>query len=1109
MTGPAHVPAGRPGVGLTSEDAHLVRHDGAGRTVVLDGLDVPVEAGTELRYTLLPVLDEELTYRATYVAVDLLLDDGKWLSQTGPGRELRDQHGMPATAVGQGEARILVPDHWNLVRVDLGPVAERAPGRRVRAAAVVTAPPHGGRSEVWLDAVTVGPRQARAITGRTDLVDTRRGTHSSSAYSRGNTVPAAAVPNGFTMWVPLTDASSDRWLYSWAAHNGPDNRPRLQGVGISHEPSPWMGDRDQLAFHLVPARADGGSGVDSGGGSGDGSTVTAGGEDVPDAALAARAIGFSHDDEIARPHLYTVDLDGGARVAVAASDHGGVLRFTFPPGAATGHLLIDAVSDTGADGAPVAVTVHDDGTFTGWSDHGSALSVGRSRMYVVGRISRPVLRTGRARGRDHATYATVALDPVERPAAGPDAGPDTTAGPDAEAGRTVEVRVATSYISEDLAWRALEREAAGTFDEVAERARAQWEERLGVLDVEGATEEQQVTLWSNLYRLNLYPSSYTEVGADGAPVHASPVLDGAPVVPGEMFVNHGFWDTYRTCWPAYALLYPEVAARLADGFVQQYREGGWVARWSSPGYADLMTGTSSDVAFADLYLRGVDLPDPLATYDAGLRNATALPTRSGVGRKGQDFALTNGWVPRDVEESVSWSLEGYINDAGLARMAEALADAPGTPDGRRRQLRDEAAYLRQSALGYVHLFDPETGFFRGRGRDGAFGSGAAAVAGSDATGPDAAAFDPDEWGGDYTESDAWNFLFHPVHDGAGLARLHGGPDGLERLLDRFFATPERADKPGTYGSAIHEMFEARDVRLGQLGQSNQVSHHIPYAWLFAGRPDRTQETVREILARLWTGNEIGQGYHGDEDNGEMSAWYVLSALGLYPLEIGSPRWAVTSPLFERTVVHRPDGDLVIEAPGAADHWYVAGLDVSGGAGDGAGADAAAVRAVTTPSIDNRDLVGGAALRFALSGTPTRWGVPSSGDSDVAPAGPWQRADGSWHGARGPLPRLTDGDLTTSVEVTGSLEWRPSDEVPPGAALRAYTLTSSAAGEGRPPSAWRLVTDDGRVLDERTGEHWPWPGQLRPFVLDEPAPLTGLRLELLDEGVLAQVELLAS
>ncbi|MFD2025360.1 GH92 family glycosyl hydrolase [Promicromonospora aerolata] len=1078
MTGPEHVPAGRPGVGLTGEHARLIGHRredgtvgedrtaGENRTVVLDGLDVPLEAGLALRYVLLPVLDRDLTYRSTYAAVDLLLDDGTWLSRTEAGRTLTDQHGMPATAVGQGDARILVPDHWNSVHVDVGRAADEVVGRRVRAAAVVTAPPDGGDCVVWLDAVTVGPYAEPAVTSRTDLVDTRRGTHSSGAYSRGNTLPAAAVPNGFTMWVPLTDASSASWLYSWAAHNGPGNRPRLQGVGISHEPSPWMGDRDQLAFHLVPARP--------------------GDQGVPDAGLESRAVGFSHDAETARPHRYAVELDDGARVAVAASDHGGVLRFTFPPGATTGHLVIDAVSDAGADGPPVAVTVHDDGTLTGWSDHGSVLSVGRSRMYVVGRISRPVLRTGRARGRDHATYATVALDPPT--------GPGT--GADPVAGRTVEVRVATSYISEDLAWHALEREVSGSFADVAAHARAQWDDRLGVLDVEGATREQRVTLYSNLYRLNLYPSSYTETGADGAPVHASPVLDGAPAVPGEMFVNHGFWDTYRTCWPAYALLYPDLAARLADGFVQQYREGGWVARWSSPGYADLMTGTSSDVAFADLYLRGVPLPDPLATYDAGLRNATALPTRSGVGRKGQDFALTHGWVPRSVDESVSWSLEGYINDAGLARMAEALADAPGTPEGRRRALRDDAAYLRQSSLGYVHLFDPATGFFRGRGRDGSFGAGP---------------FDPGEWGGDYTESDAWNFLFHPVHDGAGLAGLHGGTDGLERLLERFFTTPERADKPGSYGFVIHEMVEARDVRLGQLGQSNQVSHHIPYTWLFAGRPDRTQETVREILARLWTGNDIGQGYHGDEDNGEMSAWYVLSALGLYPLEIGSSRWAVTSPLFERAVVHRPDGDLVVEAPDAADRWYVAGLELTDRAGT--------ARAVTSPAVEHDDLAGGATLRFDLSATPTRWGVPMPSDARaeaVASTGAWQRLGGSWHGPGGALPRLTDGDLTTSTELAGTLEWQPTSEIPHEAVLRAYTLTcgpAPAVGDGTPPSAWRLVADDGRVLDERSGQEWRWPGQLRPFVLDEPVPLagavpvTGLRLELSDGRALAQVELL--
>jgi hypothetical protein len=247
---------------------------------------------------------------------------------------------------------------------------------------------------------------------------------------------------------------------------------------------------------------------------------------------------------------------------------------------------------------------------------------------------------------------------------------------------------------------------------------------------------------------------------------------------------------------------------------------------------------------------------------------------------------------------------------------------------------------------------------------------------------------------------------------------------------------------------------------------------------------------------------------------------------------------------------------VVEAPGAADSWYVAGLELSDVDG--------AARAVEAPSVEHGDLTGGATLRFAMSGTPTSWGVPASAGvstgSDGEPARPWQRADGGWNGADGPLPRLTDGDLTTAAEVAGVLEWRPSGEapsgfarlerddhavaartrgilaatawssrrrehseaVPEGALLRAYTLTSSAESAGsvaglagsaaprsdrQPPSAWRLVADDGRVLDERSGEQWSWPGQLRPFVLAEPIPLTGLRLELGDGGVLAQVELL--
>ncbi|WP_246854969.1 GH92 family glycosyl hydrolase [Cellulomonas sp. Y8] len=1083
--GPAHVPAGRPGVGLTGTRALRVGVDGGGtaeaprRRVLLDGLDVEVEAGTELRWAVCPVLDADLSYRSTAVAVAAQLDDGTW-SDVHP---LTDQHGAPASAGGQGSARILLPDHWNLVRVALGALA----GRRVRALAVtVAAHGHGaGPAEAWLDHVALGVRAEPARRGLVDEVDTRRGSHSSGAYSRGNTFPATSVPNGFVSWTPLTDGATDRWLYSWAGHNGPDNRPRLHGVAVSHQPSPWMGDRNQVAFHPVA------------------------GDREPDASLPARAAAFDHDDELARPHHYGVALDGGLRADVTPTDHGGVLRFAFPPGSTTGHVLLDAVSTEGAgpDG-PLDVAVDPDGALTGWVETGSGLSVGRSRMYVVGRFSRAPRTVRPAAGdRPRARAATFDLgdDPV------------------------VELRVATSFIGLDQAWHTWGLELADrTFAEVEEEARAAWERRLAVVEVEGATEAQRATLYGGLYRLNLYPSSqWEDAGRPGAPDpwHASPVAvpagsstaehTGAAVLPGRVYVDHGFWDTYRTCWPAYALLHPEIAAELADGFVQQHREGGWVARWSSPGYADLMTGTSSDVAFADLHARGVGLRDPLGTYDAGLRNATALPTGPGVGRKGQAHALVHGYVPGDVEESVSWHLEGCVNDAALAGMARRLAEDPRTPAVRRRALADEAAYLAQRGAGYVHLLDPATGFFRARDRSGAFA--------------DPAGFDPRDWGGDYTESDAWNFAFHAPHDPAGLAAAHGGPDGLAAVLDRFFATPERADRPGGYGQTIHEMVEARDVRLGQLGQSNQVSHHIPYVWLAAGRPDRTQEVVREVLDRLWTGSEIGQGYHGDEDNGEMSAWYVLSALGLYPLQAGTDRWAIGTPLFRRAVVHHPSGDLVVEAPDAGRQTpYVHGLTVGG-------------RAVTEPWVAHGDLLGGTTLRFTTGPEPTRWGAGWPGATRV-PA-PWRDATapadggGPWRGAGGAVPGLSDDDLGSAVDLAavldgeGALTWSPGTPEqgdPPtpgtgpsgvsaaasGAPLVAYTLTSAADG-ALAPTAWRLEARDAssgtwRVLDERTGEEFPWPGQLRPFVLDSPTPLGEVRLVVVGPpGHLAQLELLVA
>ena len=376
---------------------------------------------------------------------------------------------------------------------------------------------------------------------------------------------------------------------------------------------------------------------------------------------------------------------------------------------------------------------------------------------------------------------------------------------------------------------------------------------------------------------------------------ADDIVVAPEIADGKVYVNNGFWDTYRTAWSAYSLLAPRMAGELVDGFVQQYRDGGWISRWSSPGYANLMTGTSSDVSFADAYVKDIEGFDARDAYDAAVKNATVVPPGSAnnpsVGRKGITESIFLGYTTTDVSEGVSWALEGYINDFGIANMAEKLSQERGLDRDERERLREEQEYFIERARNYVNMFDSRIEFFQGRNRDGRFKS-----APRD--------YDPRVWGHDhdYTETNGWNFAFHAPQDGQGLANLYGGRDELAAKLDEFFATPETAAFPGSYGGIIHEMVEARDVRMGQWGFSNQVSHHIPWMYDYAGQPYKTQRITREVLRRMYLGSEIGQGYAGDEDNGETSAWYLFSALGLYPLQVGSPYYAIGSPLFEKATV---------------------------------------------------------------------------------------------------------------------------------------------------------------------------------------------------------------
>ncbi|MCL8014208.1 GH92 family glycosyl hydrolase [Streptomyces sp. AS02] len=1030
--GPSGSPTAKAGAGFTGKRAlrYAGRHTADGKAYSYNRVyDVNVAVGrdTRLSYRVFPSMaDGDLDYDATNVSVDLAFTDGTYLSDLGA----TDQHGFPLSPRGQGAAKVLYVNQWNDVASRIGSVAA---GKTVDRILVAYDSPEGpAKFRGWLDDIalrTVAPEKPKAH--KSDYALTTRGTLSSGGFSRGNNFPATAVPHGFNFWTPVTNAGSLSWLYDYARSNNDDNLPTIQAFSASHEPSPWMGDRQ--TFQVMPSAAAG----------------------TPDTGREARELAFRHENETARPYYYGVRFENGLKAEMAPTDHAAVLRFTYPGDDAS--VLFDNVTDQ------AGLTLDkENGIVTGYSDVKSGLSTGATRLFVYGTFDKPVTEGSSGGVKGHLRF---------------DAGDD----------RTVTLRLATSLISIDQAKDNLRQEIPdGTsFDTVKSRAQRQWDRLLGKVEVEGATPDQLTTLYSSLYRLYLYPNSgFEKVGSkyqyaspfSPMPNPDTPTHTGAKIVDGKVYVNNGFWDTYRTTWPAYSLLTPGQAGEMVDGFVQQYRDGGWTSRWSSPGYADLMTGTSSDVAFADAYVKGVDF-DAKSAYDAAVKNATVVPPSSGVGRKGMETSPFLGYTSTETHEGLSWALEGYLNDYGIARMGQALYKKTGD-----ERYKEEAEYFLNRAQDYVHLFDGKAGFFQGRDPKGDWRV-------------ESSKYDPRVWGYDYTETNGWGYAFTAPQDSRGLANLYGGRGGLADKLDEYFATPETAspDFVGSYGGVIHEMTEARDVRMGMYGHSNQVAHHAIYMYDAAGQPWKAQKNVREVLSRLYVGSEIGQGYHGDEDNGEQSAWFLFSALGFYPLVMGSGEYAIGSPLFTKATVHLENGrELVVKAPrNSARNVYVQGLKVNG------------VPWKST-SLPHSLIAKGGVLEFDMGPRPSSWGtgknaapVSITKDDEV----PVPRADVlKGEGA------LFDNTSATQASVT-SVELPVSED----AEAVQYTLTSPS-DRTKAPTGWTLQgSDDGttwQTLDQRSGQSFAWDRQTRAFTVGSPGTYGKYRLVLDGEAVVSEVELLA-
>jgi len=851
--GPADPPSSRPHAGVLGGAVFRYRFrpaDGVTR-VAVPGFDaVACTPDAVLHWAF--YADGDAAVHAPWaplaVAVEVVAD-GERLSEN---LRVRDRYGFPIDPAAQFAAAWSMPEQWNADSVSLAPLAERTAAVEVVLGApglgdVGSGAPSEATGFIELR-VEVSPPTARTPAER---VDTRRGSHAGDRFSRGNTIPAVAVPHGFTFVTPATDARNQRWPYRPFIHDD-DRGRRLEAIQFSHQPSPWIGDRGVL--QVMPF------------------------DGIPAADPASRRRWIASGSERAHPHVWAATLDGGLSVEATATDHVGVFRVRAENPDAEIGFVIDQPGGHGA------VAAQPDGV-EGWVGEADPWWGNGGRTFFAGTVRTASPRAGSPSDGDRGGRAAFVGGLGE-----------------------VELRIAISFISVEQARRALAHEAPPelSFDEVRGRTRDAWDavlDRVRIPELPAserpfrglADDDARAQLASALYRLHLYPNSAHEnTGTAAEPrfAYADPFAHaGAPITPGRLAVNNGYWDTYRTAWPLLNLVDPVGARALLDATLEPQRRHGWMPRWTAPGYVDAMVGTSSDQIVADGERWGL-LDDTETAFASGWRNAGERAPDARRGRKGIGRGRFLGYIPRDVEEGMSWSIENAISDAALGRLARRLADR--SSDEKAARYDAAARWLGNRARAYRQLFDADAGFFRGRDADG------------DTAGRH---FDPRVWGGDYVETNAWGMSVSAVHDPGGLAALYGGPGALRAHLDRLFAEPETGDRAfaGTYGQVIHEQREARALRSGMCAISNQPAHHIPYMYTATDQPWRAGGIVHDLARRLFAGGHIGQGFPGDEDNGEMSAWWMWAALGLYPLDPASGALVIGSPLFDEISVDRSDG----------------------------------------------------------------------------------------------------------------------------------------------------------------------------------------------------------
>ena len=666
-----------------------------------------------------------------------------------------------------------------------------------------------------------------------DYVSTLVGSESKHSLSTGNTYPATAMPWGMNFWTPQTGKMGDGWTYSYTAD-------KLRGFKQTHQPSPWINDYGQFA--IMPET----------------------GKPIFDEDK--RASWFSHKAEVATPYYYRAYLaDYDVVTEIAPTERAAIMRITFPESEGS-YVVVDAFDD----GSYVKI-VPEKNMIVGYTTKNSGGVPDNFKNYFVMKFDHSFSYTSAVAD---GTFKTNELVADCKHAGG-------VVGFKTRRGEQVNVRIASSFISEEQAMLNLGELGNDSFDEVKARGRKTWNDVLGKIEVKSNDIDNLRTFYSCLYRSVLFPRSFYEKNAQGEIVHYSPY--NGEVLPGYMFTDTGFWDTFRCLFPLLNVMYPSMNEKMQAGLVNAYKESGFLPEWASPGHRDCMVGNNSASIVADAYLCGLKNYDAETLWKAVVHDANAVhPTVSSTGRRGFEYYNKLGYVPYDVKinENVARTLEYAYDDWCIYEFGKSLGKS-----------KKELEPFRKRAFNYRNVFDKETKLMRGRLKDGKFQS----------------PFSPLKWGDAFTEGNAWHYTWSVFHDPQGLIDLMGGKQVFNQMLDSVFNVPPLFDD-SYYGSVIHEIREMQIMNMGNYAHGNQPIQHMIYLYGYSGEPWKTQYWIRQTMDRMYNANP--DGYCGDEDNGQTSAWFVFSAMGFYPVCPGAGEYVIGTPYFDEMTLHLENGKTV-------------------------------------------------------------------------------------------------------------------------------------------------------------------------------------------------------